>query len=113
MTVKLNHTIIWSGDPEAGARFLAEILNLAPPTRFGPFHVVTVDNGVSMDFMAKQGGDPAMQHYAFEVGETGAFLARTHEEGADVTAAGRRTKTGTSYGRGERGERLPAAVHGE
>src|SRR3546814_17107244 len=96
MTVKLNHTIIWSGDPEAGARFLAEILNLAPPTRFGPFHVVTVDNGVSLDFLAKQGGDPAMQPYAFEVGEPAfdAILGRMSARGFDYWAAHGRTPKG-------------------
>src|SRR3546814_3455808 len=96
MPVKLNHTIVWSRDPEAGACFLAEILNLAPPTRFGPFHVVTVDNGVSLDFMAKQGGDPAMQHYAFEVGETefDAILGRIRERGLDYWADPGRTRKG-------------------
>src|SRR3546814_17936596 len=96
MTFKLNHTSIWCGDPEAGARCLAEILKLGPPTRFVPFHVVTVDNGVSLDFMAKQGGDPAMQHYAFEVGETefDAILGRISERGLDSWADTGRTRKG-------------------
>src|SRR3546814_20183959 len=85
MPVKLNHTIVWSRDPEAGARFLAEILNLAPPTPFGPFHVVTVDNGVSLAFMANQGADPAMQPYACDVGETEFDAIRT--EGSPVGQA--------------------------
>lgn len=75
---------------------IAEILDLAPPARFGPFHVVTVDNGVSLDFMAKQGGDPAMQHYAFEVSETDfdAVFGRIRERGLDYWADPGRTRKG-------------------
>ncbi|MGH6619730.1 MAG: VOC family protein [Alphaproteobacteria bacterium] len=68
MTVQLNHTIVWCSDQEKSAGFLAEILGRPAPTRFGPFHVVQVDNGVSLDFY-QQAGKIAMQHYAFLIGE--------------------------------------------
>lgn len=68
MSVELNHTIVWCRDREKSARFLAEILGRPEPTRFGPFHVVEVDNGVSLDFHEAD-GEIAPQHYAFLIGE--------------------------------------------
>jgi catechol 2,3-dioxygenase-like lactoylglutathione lyase family enzyme len=67
MPVQLNHTIVAATDKQASAGFLAEILGLAPPTRFGPFAVVELANGVSLDFMAEQTVRP--RHYAFLVTE--------------------------------------------
>ncbi|MEE2031154.1 VOC family protein [Rhodococcus chondri] len=69
MTIQLDHTIIHATDPEASARFLADLLGLAPPKAVGPFHVVQVDNHVSLDFMADD-RPIRPQHYAFLVGET-------------------------------------------
>src|SRR5580658_3660090 len=37
VTAQLNHTIVYSADRAKSARFLAEILGLPAPTRFGPF----------------------------------------------------------------------------
>lgn len=68
MAVELNHTIVSARDPEASARFLAELLGLAAPTRFGLFMVVEAANGVSLDFM-RADGDIATQHYAFLISE--------------------------------------------
>lgn len=68
MTVQLNHTIVRSRDKYASARFLAEILGLAEPTEYGPFVVVQVDNGVSLDY-ADDHGAPRSEHYAFLVSE--------------------------------------------
>jgi catechol 2,3-dioxygenase-like lactoylglutathione lyase family enzyme len=69
MAAQLNHTIVWCRNQARSAVFLAEILGLPAPTRFGPFHVVALDNGVSLDFRSAE-GKVAMQHYAFLVGET-------------------------------------------
>lgn len=69
MAVQLNHTIVSARDQEESARFLVEILGLPEPTRFGPFVVVQVDNGVSLDF-AEDDGPVHPQHYAFLVGES-------------------------------------------
>jgi catechol 2,3-dioxygenase-like lactoylglutathione lyase family enzyme len=65
--VDLNHTIVYCSDKDASARFLAEILGLSAPSSFGPFAVVEVSNGVSLDFLE---GEVHAQHYAFLVGET-------------------------------------------
>jgi catechol 2,3-dioxygenase-like lactoylglutathione lyase family enzyme len=64
MAVELNHTIVASRDQESSAAFLAELLGLPAPTRFGPFHVVELSNGVSLDFMTST-DDIRIQHYAF------------------------------------------------
>jgi catechol 2,3-dioxygenase-like lactoylglutathione lyase family enzyme len=68
MAVEFNHTIVWSNDSAASAAFLAEMLGLSGPTRWGPFEVVTTSNGVNVDFMEKD-GEIAGQHYAFLVSE--------------------------------------------
>jgi catechol 2,3-dioxygenase-like lactoylglutathione lyase family enzyme len=68
MTVKLNHTIVYSRDKRAAAKFFAEIFGLPAPARFGPFLVVEVGNEVSLDFLEAD-GEPASQHYAFLVSE--------------------------------------------
>jgi catechol 2,3-dioxygenase-like lactoylglutathione lyase family enzyme len=68
MSVKLNHTIVKCTDKEASARFLVELLGLEEPTRYGPFLVVQLANGVSLD-CADDHGRPHPQHYAFIVSE--------------------------------------------
>ena len=82
MTAKLNHTIVWSRDKEASSAFLAEILGLPQPTRFGPFRVVEFDNEASLDFHDTEGEIPS-QHYAFLVGEADfdKAFARIRERG--------------------------------
>ena len=49
MPVQLNHTIVAARDKRASAEFLADVLGLEPPTTFGPFVVVALDNDVSLD----------------------------------------------------------------
>ncbi len=74
MTVQLNHTIVSATDKLASATFFAEVLGVAPPTRFGSFYVVTLDNDVSLDFLEDYGLDAEgrvhPQHYAFLVSES-------------------------------------------
>ena len=67
MPVQLNHTIVAARDRHEAAAFLADILGLAPPTTYGPFAVVELDNEVSLDFI----DDPEVwpRHYAFLVTE--------------------------------------------
>ena len=68
MTVALNHTIVHAVDKRASAEWFVEIFGRPPPMPFGPFLVVSVDNGVSLDFYdAPEPIDG--QHYAFLVGE--------------------------------------------
>ena len=68
MPVELNHTIVSARDPQASASFLADVLGLPAPIRFGPFLVVGVANGVSLDFIETD-GKVTSQHYAFLVAE--------------------------------------------
>src|SRR5262245_41608757 len=68
MGVQLNHTIVWCRDQQRSAAFLAEILGRRSPARFGPFLVVELDNGVSLDFHETE-DEIAPQHYAFLIGE--------------------------------------------
>jgi len=69
MTIELNHTIIWSSDQKASAKFFSEMLGLPEPTRFSHFDVIATANGVSLDFADKE-GPIAGQHYAFLVSES-------------------------------------------
>jgi catechol 2,3-dioxygenase-like lactoylglutathione lyase family enzyme len=68
VSIELNHTIVWCRDKAKSAQFLTEILGLPAPTPFGPFLVVELGNGVSLDFHEVD-GDVAAQHYAFLIGE--------------------------------------------
>jgi catechol 2,3-dioxygenase-like lactoylglutathione lyase family enzyme len=68
MTVEFNHTIVWCRDSEASAAFLAKILGLPAPKRWGPFQVIATGNGVNVDFLDKD-GEISPQHYAFLVSE--------------------------------------------
>lgn len=68
MPVQLNHTIVHVKDGAASARFLAEVLGLPPPRRFGPFAVVDAANGVSLDFLSTDESF-LVEHYAFLVTE--------------------------------------------
>ena len=68
MSVQLNHHIIHAHDKNATAEHFVEILGLRQPTTYGPFLVVQVSNGVSLD-VAEHDVDPQSQHYAFLVSE--------------------------------------------
>ena len=68
MAVQLNHTIVWCSDQKRSAAFLTEILGRPAATVFGPFLVVEMDNGVSLDFH-EMDDEVVQQHYAFLVGE--------------------------------------------
>ena len=68
MPIDLNHTIVHARDPQASAAFLAEILGRPVPVRFGPFHAVALDNGVTLDFIQAD-SQLVIEHYAFLVSE--------------------------------------------
>jgi len=68
VAVQLNHTIVWCRDQDVSASFLADVLGLEKPTRYGPFLVVEAANGVSLDYHETD-GDIASQHYAFLISE--------------------------------------------
>jgi len=77
MAINFNHTIVSARNSETSAAFLAEMLGLPAPKRWGPFVMVATDNGANIDFMDT---DDAItpQHYAFLVSEPefDAILAR-------------------------------------
>ena len=87
MPVQLNHTIVAARDTLESAAVLADVLGLAPPVPFGPFAVVALDNGVSLDFVDDD--TVTTQHYAFLVTEEefdaifGRILARGLDHWAD------------------------------
>ena len=87
MPVHLNHTIVRSRDKHESATFLSGMLGLAAPVPFGPFLVVEVDNGVSLDF-DEDDGEIVPQHYAFLVSEAefDQILGRIQAAGLDFYA---------------------------
>jgi catechol 2,3-dioxygenase-like lactoylglutathione lyase family enzyme len=68
MSVQLNHTIVPVRDKRVAAEYYAEMLGLPAPLAFGPFLVVELANGVSLDFADDQEPGPP-RHYAFLVSE--------------------------------------------
>ncbi len=95
MTAQLNHTIVYASDRAKSARFLAGILGLPPPVRFGPFEVVELDNGVSLDF-ATADGLIQPQHYAFLMSEADfdVVFGRIREQGLQYWADPTRRRPG-------------------
>ena len=82
MTVQLNHLIIPARDRKVSAAFLAEVLGLDPPTVFGPFMEVAMENSVTIDFQDTD-GEIRPGHYAFLVSEEefDQIFARIRERG--------------------------------
>ncbi len=109
MGAQLNHTIVWCRDQEKSATFLTDMLGRQAPTRFSHFHVVELDNGVSLDFTsAKEPIRP--QHYAFLISEADfdAVLKRIHDKKLDHWADPACTKPGTiNHNDGGRGVYFP------
>jgi catechol 2,3-dioxygenase-like lactoylglutathione lyase family enzyme len=95
MAVQLNHTIVRSRNKEASASFLTAILGLPGATRFGPFLVVEMDNGVSLDFYETD-GEIASQHYAFLITEAefDEIFARIRERDMNYWADPGRSRPG-------------------
>jgi catechol 2,3-dioxygenase-like lactoylglutathione lyase family enzyme len=84
MSVELNHTIVRVQDKQASAKFYADLLGVASATSWGPFLVLELANGVSLDF-ADDHGTPVSSHYAFLVSEAefDDILGRIRERGLD------------------------------
>lgn len=95
MAAQLNHTIVWCKDQQASSEFLADMLGRPPPGRFSHFHVVELDNGVSLDFASRE-GEIALQHYAFLIGEADfdAVLGRINDHKLDHWADPMRRRPG-------------------
>jgi catechol 2,3-dioxygenase-like lactoylglutathione lyase family enzyme len=95
MPAQLNYTIVWCRDKAKSSAYLCEILGLPAAKPFSQFLVVELANGVSLDFMEKE-GDIARQHYAFLVDEAtfDAGFARLEQRGQTWWADPARSKPG-------------------
>jgi catechol 2,3-dioxygenase-like lactoylglutathione lyase family enzyme len=104
MAVELNHTIVNTHDKRAGARFVSDVLGLPEPGSFGPFAVVELQNGVSLDFMDVE-GEITAQHYAFLISEEefDTVSARLRERGLPTWADPVRRTSGFNTNDGGRG----------
>jgi catechol 2,3-dioxygenase-like lactoylglutathione lyase family enzyme len=104
MPIELNHTIVETQDPGAGAAFLAEVLGLPAPYRFGPFTVVEVAHGTSLDFMTVT-EPPHPQHYAFLVPdeEFAVITSRLRERGVPTYADPLHRRSGSNTNDGGQG----------
>ncbi len=87
MSVALNHTIVHTRDRWAAAQEVAAVLGLPEPAAYGPFAVLQLDNGASLDFM-QDAETIKPQHYAFLVGEDDfdAIWGRIREQGRQFWA---------------------------
>jgi catechol 2,3-dioxygenase-like lactoylglutathione lyase family enzyme len=90
MTVMLNHTIVWCRNNEVSARYLSEVLGLEDAKRWGPFMIVDMGNGVSLDYhdFYDANGEILPQHYAFLVAENefDEIFGRIQSRGQDYWA---------------------------
>jgi hypothetical protein len=68
MPAQLNHTIVAAKDARSAAAWLADLLDLPPPTTFVHFECVMTANGVTLDFLRCDDAFE-VQHYAFLVTE--------------------------------------------
>jgi catechol 2,3-dioxygenase-like lactoylglutathione lyase family enzyme len=108
VSVTLNHTIVWCRDNKVSARYLTEILGLKGAKPWGPFMVVEMDNGVSLDYhdFYDPDGEILPQHYAFLVTEEdfNVIFGRIQAGGQDYWAdPGLSTKGETNDNGGGRG----------
>ena len=69
MSVRFNHTLVWTRDKKEASTFLTSILGLPEASPFGPFLMVELENGVSLDFIDVGNSAVAPQHYAFLIDE--------------------------------------------
>lgn len=85
MAIRFNHTILSSRDAAKTTRFIAEVLGLPPPRRFGIFHVLDLADDVTLDFGDFLGPEDEYegQHVAFLVSEEefDAIFARLRARG--------------------------------
>ncbi|MGV9311558.1 VOC family protein [Streptomyces sp. NPDC003691] len=106
MSVKLDHTIVHSSDRFEGARFLAGLIEAAkPPYANGPFAALTLDDGLTLDYLDHDGDIPS-QHLAFRVPDDlfERILAKVVERGLPYFADPLHTEPGSTYLRqGSRG----------
>ena len=98
MSVRFNHTIVWCRDKQRSATFLADVLGLPAPKPFGPFQVVHLDDGASLDFDEIE-GDIASHHFAFLIdeGDFDPIFGRIRERGIPYWADPGKRRAGEIY----------------
>jgi hypothetical protein len=84
VSIALNHHIVWCRDHRVSADFLTELFDLPPARHWGPFMIVELANGVSLDYHEVD-GEIASQHYAFLVSddEFDTIFGRIVEQGVE------------------------------
>ncbi|WP_109507425.1 VOC family protein [Nocardioides speluncae] len=86
MGIAFNHTIVQARDRRESAEFLSDLFGLAAPSSYGPFAVVELDHGASLDYVqVPSGTEIHPQHYAFLVSDEDfdAIYGRIRESGLD------------------------------
>lgn len=98
MSVRFNHTIVWCRDKQRSATFLADVLGLPAPAPFGPFLVVNLDDGASLDFDQIE-GEVSSHHYAFLIDEDDfdSIFGRIVERGLQYWADPGKRRAGEIY----------------
>lgn len=95
MAAQFNHTIVAARDSATSAAFLADLLGLPAPRRYGPFVVVDLANGVSLDYLDTD-EEIVPQHYAFLIsdGEFDQIFGRIGRQGLPYWADPGRQRPG-------------------
>jgi catechol 2,3-dioxygenase-like lactoylglutathione lyase family enzyme len=86
MSIALNHHIVWCRDQRVSSAFLTDLFDLPAAVHWGPFMIVELANGISLDYHEVEGeGEIASQHYAFLVSEDefDQIFGRILEQGLD------------------------------
>jgi catechol 2,3-dioxygenase-like lactoylglutathione lyase family enzyme len=85
MLVAFNHTIIAARDRHESAAFFTSLFGLPEATTWGPFSIVSLDQGVFIQFAEPGVAEIQMQHYAFLVDDErfDAIYDRIQERGID------------------------------
>jgi catechol 2,3-dioxygenase-like lactoylglutathione lyase family enzyme len=96
MTVTFNHTIIAAKDRHESASFFTSLFGLPEPNTWGPFSIVTLEDGVFVQFAEPPVDDIQMQHYAFLVDDDtfDHVLGRAREQGLTIWADPQRQREG-------------------
>ncbi len=89
MSIRFNHTLVHTRDKKVSSTFLTEILGLPAASPFGPFLVVELENGASLDFLEVGRTAVFSQHYAFLIDEEDfdPIFERIRARGLDYWAA--------------------------
>lgn len=96
MAIELNHTLVSCTDTVKSSGFVTQLFGLPDAVAFGPFMVVTLSNGVSLDYV-EASGPITRQHYAFLVSEEefDAIFERIVQQGLDYWADPYKRRAGT------------------